>query len=112
MKDESRPGSINRRSCTHRHVLLEHRQLCCFQSPENFTAPDIFYRGYRIVSDIQNVPGTHLWKANAAVVKPADVAGVERVHRIVTSAWYSSEDEAGDFVLSEAKEWIDTDCDL
>lgn len=71
--------------------------------------PDVFYRGYRIVSDVQEEPGTGFWKARAAVVKPANATGVERVHRVVSTAYFSSEKAACDFLIAEAKKWIDAD---
>jgi hypothetical protein len=112
MRDESRAAGIKRRSPVLLCAALEHRKTCYFRSPQNTMPPDVFYRGYRIVSDVQEVPGTRFWRPKAAVVKPPDVSGVERVHPIITSGWYSSEDAAGDFVLNEAKEWIDADCGL
>ncbi len=73
-------------------------------------APDGFYRDYRIVSDIEEVPGTGFWKGKAAVVKPSDVSGVERVHRVVTTTYFRTEKDAIDFIIAEAERWIDADC--
>ncbi len=74
--------------------------------------PDVFYRGYRIVSDIQEEPGIGDCKVKAAVVMPADASGIERVHPLVRGVYVRSEKEASDFVLAEAKKWIDAECDV
>ncbi len=72
--------------------------------------PDIFYRGYRIVSDAKEEPAGGFWRAKAAVVEPADASGVERVHPIGTIGWFRTEQEAIDFFVAEAKKWVDERC--
>ncbi len=69
---------------------------------------DVVYRRYRIVSDIRELPGIRLWKAKAAVVKPADALGIERVHPIITN-YFFTEQAAIDCTLTEAKRWSDKD---
>jgi len=70
---------------------------------------DVFYRGYRIVSDVQEAPGGGVWKPKASVVRPADVSRVERVHPIITDASFPTEETASDFIIAAAKKWIDDD---
>jgi hypothetical protein len=70
--------------------------------------PDVYYRGYRIVSEIEEVPRTGFWKGKAAVVEPTDACGVERVHPITATAYFRTEKAANDFIIAEAKKWIDT----
>jgi hypothetical protein len=72
--------------------------------------PDVAYRGYRIVSEIEEIPGTGFWKGKAAVVEPADASGVERVHPITATAYFRTEKAASDFIVAEAKKWIDAEC--
>jgi hypothetical protein len=72
--------------------------------------PDVFYRGYRIVSDVEEIARTGFWKGKAAVVEPADTTGVERVHPVVATAYFRTEKAAIDFIVAEAKKWIDARC--
>lgn len=68
---------------------------------------DVTYRGYRIVYDVREVPGTKLWTGKGAAVEPADAAGIERVSLIFTPPCFFSSDKAAyDCVVSEAKKWI------
>lgn len=70
----------------------------------------MFLSRLRIVSDVQQEPGTGFWKARAAVVKPADASGVERVHPMGAIAYFRTEKAATDFIITiiaEAKKWID-----
>jgi hypothetical protein len=68
---------------------------------------EIHYRGYRIVWDARQTPGTLFWTGKAAVVPPEDVSGVKCVHRITGSDYFLSEDDARDHLVSAAKEWIE-----
>ncbi len=68
---------------------------------------DVFYRGYRIVSAVEETPGTGFWKGKAAVVEPADASGLERVHRVVAITYFRTEKTASDFLVAEAKKWVD-----
>ncbi|MGE5304079.1 MAG: hypothetical protein ACM3TN_12260 [Alphaproteobacteria bacterium] len=68
---------------------------------------DVHYRGYRIVWDTRRRPNTVFWTGKAAVVLPADVMGVKRIHRITGDHYFLSEEDARDQLINEAKEWID-----
>lgn len=68
---------------------------------------DLTLFGYRIVCDTREVPGTPIWLGKAAVVQPADCLGVERVHRILGDACFTSEKAVSDYLIAEAKKWID-----
>jgi CheY-like chemotaxis protein len=69
-------------------------------------APDLSYRGHRIVWDIQPLPGA-AWSGRAAVVLPAYVDGIERVYRVCWSDHFMNEEEARHHLIGAAKEWID-----
>ena len=73
--------------------------------------PDVYYRGYRIVWDTRQPSGIVFWTGKAAVVMPADASGVKRIQRVGGSGYFSSETEARDHLLSEAKQWIDNEID-
>jgi hypothetical protein len=64
---------------------------------------DLTYYGYRIVSDVREVPGTRTWMGKAAVVQPADAFGIERVHPIFADACFITEKAASDYLIAEAK---------
>lgn len=68
---------------------------------------DLTLCGYRIVCDVHEVPGTRIWMGKAAVVQPADENGIERVHRIFAPCCFISEKSATDYLIVEAKKWID-----
>lgn len=42
-------------------------------------------------------------------MEPADESGVERVHPIITTAYFVTAGAASEFILAEAKRWIDND---
>jgi len=68
---------------------------------------DLTLCGYRIVCDAREVPGTRIWIGKAAVVQPADAFGIERVHSIFADACFTTEEAASDYLIAEAKKWID-----
>ncbi len=72
--------------------------------------PDVLYLGYRIVFDIEEIPRTGFWKGKAAVVKPMGTSGAETFHQILSTTYFRSEKAANDFILAEAKRWIDAEC--
>ncbi len=67
---------------------------------------DLTLRGYRIVCDVREVPDTRIWMGKASVVKPADARGIERIHKIVVTACFTSEQAAFDHLIADAKKWI------
>ncbi len=74
--------------------------------------PDVLYRDYRISFDVEEAPLEGFWKVQAAVVKAADATRVERGHLVIASQYFSSEKAAIDFIIAEAKKWIDTQREL
>lgn len=68
---------------------------------------DVHYRGYRIVWDARRQPDTVFWTGKAAVVLPADALGVKKIHRITGGEHFLNEEDARDYLINEAKEWID-----
>ena len=71
--------------------------------PDNLT-----YCGYRILSDVREVAGTGIWMGKAAVVEPPDASGIERVSPIFTGTSFNTEKAAYDYLIAEAKKWIDS----
>jgi hypothetical protein len=69
---------------------------------------DFTFCGYRIVYDVHEVPGTRIWTRKAAVVQPADGNGIERVHPITAAAFFTSEKAVSNFLIAEAKRWVDS----
>jgi hypothetical protein len=69
---------------------------------------DFTFCGYRIVYDVREVPGTRIWTGKAAVVQPADENGIERVHPITAAACFISEKAVSNFLVAEAKRWVDS----
>lgn len=69
---------------------------------------DLTLRGYRIVCDVREGPGMRTWMGKAAVVQPADEFGIERVHHIFADACFTTEKAAFDYLIADAKKWIDS----
>jgi hypothetical protein len=63
--------------------------------------------GYRIVSDVEVLPGTRFWKCMAAVVQPAGDSDVERIYPIIATVYFLTGQAANDFIIAQAKQWID-----
>ncbi len=72
---------------------------------------EVMVCGYRIVFDLRQVPDTMIWMGKAAVVKPADEFGIERVEHIVAKSCFTSERAAFDNLISDAKNLINTQVD-
>jgi hypothetical protein len=68
---------------------------------------DVYYRGYRIVWDARQLPGSPFWTGVAAVVLPADATGVKRIQRIRENGHFATAEDARNHVITAAKDWID-----
>ena len=68
---------------------------------------NLMHCGFRIFYDVREVPGTGIWMGKAAVVEPADASGIERVSPIFTGNCFTAENAARDYLIAEAKKWID-----
>jgi hypothetical protein len=66
------------------------------------------YRGFEVVWDVRPAPDGPLWKGQAAVVLPADAAGINYVHGISGDAeHFTSSAQARRSLVRAAKQWID-----
>jgi hypothetical protein len=74
---------------------------------DSFISNEVHYRGYRIVWDARRVPGMLFWTGKVAVVLPIDAANIERVHRVHSSDYFLSEEDARDHLIGAARQWID-----
>lgn len=74
---------------------------------DGFDSYDVHYHGCRIVWDVRRAPGMLFWTGKVAVVLPVDGADVERVHRVHSSDYFFSAEDARDHLISAAKRWID-----
>jgi hypothetical protein len=68
---------------------------------------EMHYRGCRIVWDARRAPGTLFWTGKAAVVPWEDASGVKHIHRITGRDYFLSEEDARDYLLSAARQWIE-----
>jgi hypothetical protein len=64
------------------------------------------YRGYRILSDVREVERTGFWRARAAIALARDVVTCDMVQTI-DGSYFASQEEAADYVIVTAKDWID-----
>jgi hypothetical protein len=65
------------------------------------------YRGYSIKWDVIYKAATSLFAAQAAIVSHPDSSGIPSIHPVAGRDDFTAEDEARDYVIGAAKQWID-----
>ena len=83
-----------------------------FYTPITEMPADVQYRGHRIVWDARQVDGTPFWTGRAAIVSPADIAGVKSVYKIRVNDYFTTEREVGHHLVAVAKDRIDNGLEI
>jgi hypothetical protein len=66
------------------------------------------YGGYSIEWDITCNPDTNLWQGKAVIMyEPDSLSGASNVHSISGRDDFLTEDEARNYIIGEATQWID-----